>query len=106
LLYVYRVLLTGIRLMQSGEIEANLIRLNEIEKLPFLDDLIQRKIQGAEKEQLSDADLAFHRSEYERVRNKLDQAYEKSQLPEAPRARDALHDLLVTLRMSDYQKSD
>src|SRR5205823_8499522 len=29
LLYVYRVLLTGIHLMRSGEVEANLIRLNE-----------------------------------------------------------------------------
>ena len=30
LLYVYRVLLTGIRLMRTGEIEANLITLNEV----------------------------------------------------------------------------
>jgi predicted nucleotidyltransferase len=29
LLYTYRVLLTGIHLMRSGEIEANLLRLNE-----------------------------------------------------------------------------
>jgi predicted nucleotidyltransferase len=61
LLYVYRVLLTGIHLMQTGVIETNLICLNQIEKLPYLDDLIQRKIHGAEKERLADADLAFHR---------------------------------------------
>ena len=30
LLYVYRVLLTGIHLMHSGEVEANLVRLNEM----------------------------------------------------------------------------
>ena len=29
LLYVYRVLLTGIHLMRTGEVEANLLRLNE-----------------------------------------------------------------------------
>lgn len=29
LLYVYRVLLTGIQLMQTAEVEANLLRLNE-----------------------------------------------------------------------------
>jgi len=29
LLYAYRVLLTGIRLMRTGEVEANLVRLNE-----------------------------------------------------------------------------
>ena len=33
LLYVYRVLLTGIHLMQTGVIEANLLRLNETAKL-------------------------------------------------------------------------
>ena len=104
-MYVYRVLLTGIQLMHTGVMEANLVRLNEIEKLPFLDDLIQRKTTGAEKERLTDADVAFHRNEFERLRNKLDQAYESSQLPEGPRARDALHDLLVRLRMSDYRKS-
>src|SRR5580704_7562174 len=44
LLYVYRVLLTGIHLMQTGLIEANLVRLNETAKLPYLDDLIQQKV--------------------------------------------------------------
>ena len=52
LLYVYRVLLTGIHLMQTGVVEANLGRLNETAKLPYLDDLIQRKVTGAEKERL------------------------------------------------------
>src|SRR5947207_4408226 len=34
LLYVYRVLLTGSHLMRTGEVEANLLRLNETPKLP------------------------------------------------------------------------
>src|SRR5215813_12914625 len=38
LLYVYRVLLTGIDLMQTGEIEANLLHLNERFRLSFIDD--------------------------------------------------------------------
>ena len=52
LLYVYRVLLTGIHLMQTGVVEANLVRLNETAKLPYVDELIQRKVAGAEKERL------------------------------------------------------
>ena len=36
LLYVYRVLLTGIHLMRTGEVEANLVRLNEEAKLPYI----------------------------------------------------------------------
>ena len=100
LLYVYRVLRTGIHLMQTGVVEANLVRLNETAKLPYLDDLIQRKVGGAEKERLTEADLGFHRSEYERLRDKLRQAHETSDLPEGPGGSAALHDLLVRLRLS------
>lgn len=104
LLYVYRVLLTGIHLMQAGLVEANLVRLNETAKLPYLSDLIQRKVSGAEKEWLTEADLSFHRSEYERLRNKLQQASEASDLPESPRGSAALHDLLVRIRLGNHSK--
>ena len=36
LLYVYRVLLTGIHLMQTGKVEANLVTLNDKFKLPYI----------------------------------------------------------------------
>ena len=100
LLYVYRVLLTGIHLMRSGVIEANLVTLNDTAKLPYLPELIQRKLAGAEKERLSDADLDFHRCEYERLRGQLEEAYQASALPDGPRGQDRLHDLLVRLRVS------
>jgi predicted nucleotidyltransferase len=98
LLYVYRVLLTGIHLMQTGEVEANLIRLNYTAQLPYLDELIERKLAGAEKERLTGADLEFHRREY--ARERLLQSHEASKLPDTPQARVALHDLLVRLRLS------
>ena len=101
LLYVYRVLLTGIHLMQTGAVEANLLRLNETARLPYLDDLIQRKVAGAEKGRLTDADLNFHRGEYDRLRDQLRKAHEASNLPEAPAGSAALHDLLVRLRLSE-----
>ncbi len=104
LLYVYRVLLTGIHLMQTGAVEANLVRLNETAKLPYLDELIQRKVAGAEKERLTEADLSFHRGEYERLRGKLQQAHEASVLAESPRGSTALHDLLVGLRLPAKMK--
>jgi predicted nucleotidyltransferase len=104
LLYVYRVLLTGIHLMQAGVVEANLTCLNETAKLPYLDDLIQRKLAGLEKERLTEADLSFHRGEYDRLREKLQQAHEASGLPEAPRGNAALHHLLVRLRLSEKQQ--
>ncbi|WP_341528944.1 nucleotidyltransferase domain-containing protein [Nostoc sp. UHCC 0302] len=100
LLYVYRVLLTGIYLMQTGEIEANLINLNQVFNLPYIDDLISQKLTGLEKSVLSNDDVAFHQREYERSRDQLQQAYEASSLPETPSAKADLHDLLVRLRLA------
>ena len=100
LLYVYRVLLTGIHLMQTGVVEANLVTLNETAKLPYVAELIPRKVAGAEKERLTGADLDFHRREYERLRGDLEAAYQASALPETPRGNEALNDLLVRIRMS------
>lgn len=98
LLYVYRVLLTGIHLMRSGEVEANLVRLNETFKLPYLPELIKQKTSGTEKGPLEQADLSFHEQEYQRLRAELEEAFAQSQLPEQPRAAAALNDLLIRLR--------
>jgi predicted nucleotidyltransferase len=99
LLYVYRVLLTGIHLMRTGEVEANLLRLNESAKLPYIADLVERKLSGSERGRLPEAAIDFHQREYERLRGELQQASEASHLPEAPRGSAALHDLLVRLRL-------
>ena len=102
LLYVYRVLLTGIHLMQSGEVEANLVRLNEVERLPYLAELIERKTAGPEKGKLSSADLEFHRREYERLCTRLEQTSAASSLPEHPAGAAALHDLLIRIRLGRF----
>lgn len=60
LLYVYRVLLTGIALMRAGVLEANLLKMNEDFRLPYIADLVARKTTGAEKGTLDAADLDFH----------------------------------------------
>ena len=99
LLYVYRVLLTGIHLMRTGEIEANLENLNQDARLPRVDDLIALKREGPERSAMKDADVAFHFGEYERLRTELEDAHQASKLPEAPSARPALNDLLVRLRL-------
>lgn len=100
LLYVYRVLLTGINLMITGKIEANLVILNEEAKLSYIDDLISQKLEGPENGTLVAADLTFHEAEYVRLCSKLELAFQKSILPQAPSARPALNDLLVRLRLS------
>lgn len=101
LLYVYRVLLTGIHLMRTGQLEASLPRLNRTFGLPHVDELIAAKAAGREKETLADADVALHEREYRRLLCELEQAGRDSRLPEAPTARPALNDLLVRLRMGE-----
>ncbi len=98
LLYVYRVLLTGIHLMRTGEVEANLVRLNSLAKLIHVDDLILQKTNGAESERLNRNDLKFHQQQFNRLEDELRQAQQSSHLPEVPPTSDALHDLLVRIR--------
>jgi predicted nucleotidyltransferase len=104
LLYVYRVLLTGIHLMRTGEVQANLGLLNEEFKLSYIPELIERKVGGTEKGRLEWADQEFHQREYERLRSQLEQAFAESSLPEAPREAGALNRLLVRIRLSPYTK--
>jgi uncharacterized protein len=102
LLYVYRVLLTGIHLMRTGEVEANLVDLNEEFRLPYLPELITRKVKGHEKGILPDADLEFHRREVERLTGELEAAYQRSSLPETTSAAADLNDLLIRLRLGSH----
>jgi predicted nucleotidyltransferase len=103
LLYVYRVLLTGIYLMQTGVVEANLVKLNEIFDLSYIPDLMAAKLTNVEKSVLPDADFTFYQQEYNRLRDRLEIAAQTSILPEAPSAKAALHDLLIRLRGAELK---
>ena len=100
LLYVYRVLLTGIHLLRTGTVEASLPVLNETFRLSYVPELIARKREGAERATLDDADMTFHAAEYTRLSGELERAREETHLPEVPSARPALHDLLVRIRLA------
>ena len=100
LLYVFRVLLTGIHLMRTGEVEANILRLNETAGLSYIDELVDRKSNGPEKGTLDAADLAFYETEYERLTAELESSHADCTLPDLPSARPALDELLVRLRLA------
>jgi predicted nucleotidyltransferase len=101
LLYVYRVLLTGIHLMRTGEVEANLLRLNEEFKLGQIGELVERKVKGAERGVLPAGEYEMHAREKERLEGILRAEMERSGLPEEATARGALEDLLVRVRMGE-----
>jgi len=96
LLYVYRVLLTGIHVLQTGEIEANLRHLNAHFHLPDIDELIARKI--TEGVPLTEGEAEAHRPRIDELLARLDEAFEKSALPEKPTNFAALNDFVIRIR--------
>jgi len=70
--------------------------------LQALAGLVARKLAGPEKSSLADADIAFHESEYHRLRAELQAAHESSRLPDLPseETRAALKDLLIRIRLA------
>ncbi|MEY2248170.1 nucleotidyltransferase domain-containing protein [Streptomyces sp. BF23-18] len=101
LLYTFRVLLTGIHLMRSGEVQADLPTLaGQIASPAYLADLITAK---AEREH-GPADIPRARVEQdvERLHVLLDEAQESSALPDAPSAYDALHAFVVRVRLDGF----
>jgi predicted nucleotidyltransferase len=99
LLYTFRVLLTGIHLMRSGEVQAHLpTLLGELDDTPaYLPELITAKAEQEHGD--ADVDHARVRDDIERLHAGLDEAQGASALPAAPAAYDALHDLVVRIRL-------
>jgi predicted nucleotidyltransferase len=102
LLYAYRVVLTGIHLLQTGQVEANLPELNRHFKLPFLDDLIRRKL-AREQGELGELDWRWHQAELARWEERLDQAHASSTLPEEPPG-EALNRFVVQWRLAEQER--
>jgi predicted nucleotidyltransferase len=99
LLYAYRVLLTGIHLMQTGEVVANIAVLNERFRLAEVDELVARKRAGAEKMRLDERDLTTHAGLLDQLEARLEQAHDASSLPDEPTSTAALDDFVVRLRL-------
>ena len=99
------MLLTGIHLMRTGEVEANLVRLNDEARLAHVDDLIARKLAGPEQSALDDADVEFHRGSTSGCGPNSRRPIPASSLPEAPTGRDALNDLLVRIRIRIMERT-
>lgn len=95
-LYAYRVLLTGIHLLRTGEVEANLPRLADEYRRPFLREPIAQKRE--EKGSATGLDWAFHERELRELESLLDRAFEESPLP-GERDRQAVHRFLVDCRL-------
>jgi predicted nucleotidyltransferase len=99
LLYAYRVVLTGVHLLETGEVEPHLPTLNDRFRVSYIPELIARKA-AAETGALTGADMAFHREQLDAWEKRLEEAFAASTLPENPPVAE-LHEFLVELRLAN-----
>lgn len=99
LLYAYRVLLTGIHLMRTGEVVSNATVLSRELGIDAIDELVARKRAGAEAMLLEEGEIAHHDALLDRLEAMLTEAHDRSSLPEEPPTK-ALDDFVVRVRMA------
>ena len=103
LLYAYRVLLTGIHAMETGEILANIIDLNERFRIEAINELVDRKRSGNEFMALRLHDHAVHAPLLDHLEQRLHEAYEESELPMEPTTKEAINDFVVRIRLESAE---
>ena len=96
LLYLHRVLMTGIVLLTEGVVEANLHRLNERFKLDLNPLLAMKTREQAEFE----GDDSVYTQGIRELFERLDEANRRSPLPDDVPNRAALNAFLIRLRLS------
>lgn len=101
LLYVHRVLLTGIHLMRTGRIEASLPALLAEHPEDGVEELIARKVGGSERQGHESGKSDPYRARYLRLVAELESARDDSHLPDRPAAAAVteLHELVVRVRL-------
>jgi predicted nucleotidyltransferase len=99
LLYTFRVLCTGIHLMQTGELVTDLTRLSY--GPPYLSALVEAKRAAEHGALPADApDRPRLAVDVAALTARLEDERDRSALPERPSAEPALHDLVVRARLA------
>jgi len=99
LLYAYRVFLSGIHLMRTGQVVSNITSLREVFHSPQVEELVKRKQEGHEKMQISAEEIREHDRHLDALEAELADAHAKSTLPEEPTTRGELEELVIRLRL-------
>lgn len=100
LLYAYRVALTGAHLLETGELETD-VRVNAARHgLSEVETLVAIKRERAEKATLTEAENTELSRSLERALGLLEDALEKSRLPDDAPNRGAVEQWLIETRLS------
>ncbi len=98
LLYAYRVALTGIHLLLTGELVTNVVSLHEEYECPNVLELVHLK-RSREKGTILEADEPRYLLDLARLEQLLEGAVSRSVLPEEPVNREELEELIVATRL-------
>ena len=98
MLYLFRVAMTGLHLLRTGEVNANILELNEHFRMACIPDLVARKVGGAEKGVLSEGERDALLDEARKLEAQLDAVAERSSLPDELKNYEALDDFLQRMR--------
>lgn len=103
LLYTVRVLLTGIHLMRTGQLQAHLPSLTDaVPEAPrWVRDAMQHKANAEHTGNGGLVPTVQVEADYARLVSLLEAERDRSTLPEAPTAEPALHDLVVQQRLGE-----
>ena len=85
--------------MRTGEVEANLVHLNQNFKLSYIDDLIAQKLSGAERGTVRNHDVEFWGNENKRLLALLESERDASSLPAETDVRQRINGFLVSMRL-------
>ena len=72
--------------------------------MPFIPDLIARKLAGAEQQTLNRGEIDQYEGEFHSLRARLIEEASITALPESHTAQSALNDILVRVRLASLAK--
>ncbi len=103
LLYAYRVALTGIHLLRTGDLVADLSRLAPDHGFHQALELVALKRASSENGGVGPDEDARHRRAWTRLSEELEAARDRSPLPESPSNSSACEDWLIALRVRELK---
>lgn len=104
LLYAYRVALTGVHLLRSGELRADVLENAAEHGFAGVEELVLFKREHGEKTPIDPALDAKHRARWPALEALLDRALRESTLPDEPPNRAAIDDWLVERRLASLDR--
>jgi uncharacterized protein len=100
-LYVFRGLMAGIYVLQTGKIQSNINELNQYFKIPEITHLVKCKTDGLEESEVEDLKNSGTLDDLiEPLLKRLDSAYEKTKMPSIKDRDDTeINSYLIKLRI-------